>query len=165
MINQSQEFITQSIRQFRQYKSLADKSIATLTDDQLNYSQHADSNSVSVIMRHMAGNMLSRWTDIFTTDGEKPDRQRDAEFEPSGASRQELLDFWERGWNRLFETLDSLSESDLDRIILIRNEPHTVMAAILRQLTHYSYHAGQVVFVAKMLSHDNWISLSIPRKK
>jgi hypothetical protein len=161
----SQEFLSQSIKQFRQYKSLADRSIATLTDDQLNYSQHADSNSVSVIIRHMAGNMLSRWTDIFTTDGEKPDRQRDAEFEPSHASRQQLLDFWEKGWNRLFETLEPLRDNDLERIIYIRQEPHSVMAAILRQLTHYSYHVGQVVFIAKLFSNDDWVSLSIPRKK
>lgn len=149
---------------FHYYKSLANKSIERLNDEQLFFSHHAESNSVAVIMKHLAGNMISRWTDFLQSDGEKPWRDRDREFSTSNESRAELLVYWEKGWSCLFDALASLTDSDRHRIVYIRNEGHTVDEAIQRQIAHYAYHVGQIVFIAKMLS-ETWSSLSIPRNQ
>lgn len=152
-------------RQFRYYKSLGEKAMSQLEDEQLFVAANEDSNSISVIVKHMWGNMLSRWTDFLTTDGEKPWRQRDAEFENDINSREELLNKWEEGWSCLFSALDNISDNDLGMIIYIRNEGHTVLEAINRQLAHYAYHVGQIVFAAKILKSGSWDTLSIAKNK
>ena len=152
-------------RQYRYYKSLGEKAMSQLEDEQLFVVANEDSNSISVIVKHMWGNMLSRWTNFLTTDGEKPWRQRDAEFENDINSREELLNKWEEGWNCLFSALDSISDNDLGMIIYIRNEGHTVLEAINRQLAHYAYHVGQIVFAAKILKSGSWDTLSIAKNK
>lgn len=147
----------------RKIKKLADKAIAQLSDEQLHTSLDPESNSVAVIMRHMAGNMRSRWTDFLTSDGEKPDRHRDQEFEDPGQARDELLAEWEDGWRRVFDALDPLTDDDLQRTVLIRSEPHTIYMAISRQVAHYAGHAYQILFLGKHLKGSDWKSLSIPR--
>jgi hypothetical protein len=119
-------------------------------------------NSIAQIVKHMAGNMRSRWTDFLTSDGEKPDRNRDSEFEHPPTTRQELLALWEQGWQYLFQALEPLSEQDMQRKVTIRGEAHSVMQAINRQVAHYSYHCGQIVLLAKHFKHDDWHSLSVP---
>jgi len=152
-------------RQFRYYKKLADDAMAQLEDSQLTWQPNEESNSIAIIAKHMWGNMLSRWTDFLTTDGEKPWRQRDAEFDNDFNNREALLQKWEEGWKCLFDALGSITDEDLERIVYIRNEGHTVLEAINRQIAHYSYHVGQIVYLAKMLKNDAWKSLSIPRNK
>lgn len=147
----------------RKIKKLADKAIAQLSDEELRATLDPESNSVAVIMRHMAGNMRSRWTDFLTSDGEKPDRHRDQEFEDPGQTRDELLAEWEDGWRRVFDALDPLTDNDLHRTVLIRTEPHTIYKAISRQVAHYAGHAYQILFLGKHLKGANWKSLSIPR--
>jgi hypothetical protein len=149
-------------QQFRHYKSLGEKAMGQLEDEKLFWQPNAESNSIAVIVKHMAGNMVSRWTDIFDSDGEKNWRNRDAEFVNDVDTRAALMKIWEDGWACLFNTLSSMQETDLDRIIYIRNEAHTVIAAINRQLAHYPCHVGQIIYISKMLSKD-WTSLSIPR--
>ena len=134
-----------------------------VTDEQLLTLLDQEMNSIAQIVKHMAGNMRSRWTDFLTTDGEKPDRDRDSEFVNPPATRKALLEVWESGWNRVFGALEPLSEADLGRIVKIRGEAHSVMQAINRQLAHYAYHCGQIVFLAKHLQHAQWKSLSVPR--
>jgi hypothetical protein len=158
-------YLASAERQFRYYKSLADKAMAQVADDALFHQPQAESNSIAVIAKHMWGNMLSRWTDFLHSDGEKPWRQRDAEFENDWADRPTLLAHWEEGWNYLFAALDGLTENDLEQIIYIRNEGHTVMEAINRQLCHYAYHVGQIVYIAKLAAGDDWATLSIARNK
>ncbi len=150
-------------KQFEYYKSLGDKTFSQVTDDQLFFIYNDDSNSIAILVKHLWGNMLSRWTDFLTSDGEKEWRNRDAEFENDIRDRQELLEKWNEGWSCLFDTIDQLTVSDLERIIYIRNQGHTVTEAINRQLAHYSYHVGQIVFLGKMLSNMGWNSLSIPK--
>lgn len=157
------DYLTSVKKQFAYYKSLGEKTFEQLTDEQLYWQYNPESNSIAMIVKHMAGNMISRWTDIFTSDGEKPTRNREAEFTPSAPPRQTILDTWEKGWKCLFDTLDKLNADDLSKIIYIRNQGHTVMEAINRQLAHYPYHVGQIVFLGKMLCNENWHSLSIPR--
>lgn len=157
------DYLTSVKKQFAYYKSLGEKTFEQLTDQQLLWQYNPESNSVAIIVNHMAGNMISRWTDIFTSDGEKPTRNREAEFTPSAPTRQTILNTWEQGWKCLFNTLDKLTADDLDKIIYIRNQGHTVMEAINRQLAHYPYHVGQIVFLGKMLCNESWHSLSIPR--
>ena len=157
------DYLTSVKKQFAYYKSLGEKTFEQLTDEQLYWQYNPESNSIAMIVKHMAGNMISRWTDIFTTDGEKPTRNREAEFTPSTPTRQTITETWEQGWQCLFDTLDKLTADDLDKIIYIRNQGHTVMEAINRQLAHYPYHVGQIVFLGKMLCDENWHSLSIPR--
>jgi hypothetical protein len=157
------DYLTSVKKQFAYYKSLGEKTFEQLTDEQLYWQYNPESNSIAMIVKHMAGNMISRWTDIFTTDGEKPTRNREAEFAPSTPTRQTITETWEQGWQCLFDTLDKLTADDLDKIIYIRNQGHTVMEAINRQLAHYPYHVGQIVFLGKMLCNENWHSLSIPR--
>lgn len=152
-----------AIKQFEQYKALGEKTFAQLSDEQLFWQYNAESNSIGTIVKHLSGNMLSRWTAFLTSDGEKPWRQRDAEFENDITTRTELLEKWNKGWECLFNALNPLTAEDLERKILIRNEPHSVMEAINRQLTHYAYHIGQIVFIGKMVLDKNWHSLSIPK--
>lgn len=158
-------YIPVATAQFIKYRKLAEKAIAQVPDSGLWWQYNSESNSIAIIMKHMAGNMLSRWTDIFEGDGEKPWRKRDEEFLNDGVSREELVRIWNSGWERLMQTLTDLREEDLDRIIYIREEPLTVLDAIVRQLTHYASHVGQVIYIAKMLTDDQWKTLSIPRKK
>jgi Protein of unknown function (DUF1572) len=158
-------FLNSAIKQFESYKSLGDKTFAQLSDENLFWQFNEESNSIAIIIRHMAGNMISRWTDFLTTDGEKTWRKRENEFENKIISRHELLNIWEEGWNCLFNTLKSLTDNDLQKIIKIRNQPQPVMDAIHRQLAHYPYHIGQIVHIGKMLSNNNWQSLSIPKGK
>ena len=157
------DYLTSVKKQFAYYKSLGEKTFEQLTDEQLYWQYNPESNSIATIVKHMAGNMISRWTDIFTTDGEKSTRNREAEFTPSTPTRQTITETWEQGWQCLFDTLDKLTADDLGKIIYIRNQGHTVMEAVNRQLAHYPYHAGQIVFLGKMLCNENWHSLSIPR--
>lgn len=158
-------YLESAKRQFLFYKTLSEKAMAQLTDEQIFWHANDDSNSIAMIIKHMWGNMLSRWTDFLTTDGEKPTRQRDTEFIDDWQDRALVMQKWEEGWQCMFVTLDSLTDDDLERIVYIRNEGHTVLEAINRQIAHYSYHAGQIVYIAKMLTSDAWQSLSIPRNK
>lgn len=150
---------------FRQYKKLADGAITQVADSDLTRTLDPEMNSIAIVMKHMAGNMLSRWTDFLTTDGEKPTRHRDSEFEAPPATRAELLEMWERGWAALFAALDPLTDADLARTVTIRGEAHSVMQAINRQVAHLSYHVGQIVMLAKHFQSANWKSLSVPRHK
>jgi uncharacterized damage-inducible protein DinB len=154
-----------AVRSFRSYKKLAERAIEQVSDEEFFAAIDAESNSLAVIVKHIAGNLHSRWRDFLTTDGEKPDRNRDTEFEMIGDTRESLMDFWERGWQTLFDSLERLSEDDFARTVTIRGEPHTVVEAINRQLTHYSYHVGQIVFLAKHLRSSEWKNLSVPRNR
>jgi len=156
-------YLDSAIKLFRYYKELADRAVAGLSDEQLNWLYNEQSNSIATIMKHIAGNSISRWTDFLNSDGEKADRDRDAEFEHTLMDKAELLTFWRKGWQCLFDAVSSLTDADLLRIIYIRNEAHTVTEAINRQLAHLPYHAGQIVFVAKMLTGEEWQSLTIPK--
>ncbi len=156
-------YLEDSVALFRFYKSLGEKAMAQLTDEQLFAVLDEEMNSVAVIVKHMAGNMRSRWTDFLTSDGEKPDRHRDAEFVDPPSTRDALLSLWEQGWNCVFTALAPLTGEDLKRTVIIRGEPHSVMQAINRQVGHYAYHCGQIVFLAKHLNHTGWESLSVPR--
>ena len=159
-------FIQDSLSLFRYYKRLAERAMEQVTDEQLFAAIDKESNSIAVIVKHMAGNMLSRWTDFLTTDGEKPDRDRDAEFETGGGvSRGGLLARWEEGWERLFTALGSLTPADLRRTVTLRGEPQTVPQAIHRQLTHQAYHVGQLVLLAKHFAGAGWQSLTVPKGK
>lgn len=157
------EYLESVKKQFAYYKMLGDKTIAQLNDEQLFWQYNPESNSIATIVKHLWGNMLSRWTDFLNSDGEKEWRDRDAEFENDIASRDELLEKWNAGWQCLFDAISPLEPADLERIIYIRNQGHTVMEAINRQLAHYPYHVGQMVFIGKMCCDTNWSSLSIPR--
>jgi Protein of unknown function (DUF1572) len=158
-------YMDDSLSIFRYYKKLAERAMAQVSDDQLFATLDPESNSIGVIVKHMAGNMRSRWTDFLTSDGEKPGRDRDAEFSDPPATREALIDLWEDGWRCVLGTMESLSDADLGRTITIRGEAHSVMQAINRQLAHYAYHCGQIVFLAKHFCGDGWQVLSIPRGK
>lgn len=159
-------YLQDSIASFRAHKKLAEKALAQVTDDELFATLDAESNSIAVIVKHMAGNMLSRWTDFLTSDGEKPDRNRDSEFViESQTTKPELLAYWEKGWDCVFKALEPLQPDDFARKVLIRGEPHTLVQAINRQLTHYAYHIGQIVFLAKHFRSSEWKSLSVPRNR
>jgi hypothetical protein len=151
---------------FNYYKKLGERAMAQCSDEGFFASLDAESNSIAIIVKHLSGNMRSRWTDFLNTDGEKPDRNRDTEFEAPPKTRAELLTLWERGWKYLFDALRPLKDSDMTRTVTIRTEPHSVMQAINRQLTHYAHHVGQIVFLAKHLTAKTtgkWDSLSVPR--
>lgn len=156
-------YIVSVRKQFEYYKSLGEKSFQQIEDDELFWHYHKNSNSIGIIVNHLAGNMRSRWTDFLTTDGEKEWRGRDKEFESVIETREEMLHAWETGWSCLFAALESLSEKQLNADIAIRNQTHTVVEAINRQMMHYAYHVGQIVYIARMVSGDNWKSLSIPK--
>lgn len=155
-------YLNSAIKQFEYYKMLGDKTFAQIPDDKLFWQFNEDSNSIATVVKHLAGNMLSRWTDFLTSDGEKEWRNRDAEFDNDIVSKKDMLDKWEQGWKVFLDTLNSLKEEDLEKIVYIRNQGHTVLEAINRQLAHYPYHIGQIVFIGKMAS-GQWNSLSIPR--
>ncbi len=159
------QYLQSAKRQFKMYKMLADKAIERLDEQEMAWQPNTESNSINTIMKHMWGNMMSRWTDFLTTDGEKEWRKRDAEFENDNIGRNEIIQKWEEGWQCLFNALESITDDDLERIIYIRNEGHTVLEAINRQIAHYSYHSGQIVYIAKILKGEQWESLSIPRNK
>jgi hypothetical protein len=157
-------YLAHASRAFRQTKSLADKALARIDDAAFFRALDPESNSPALIVKHLAGNLRSRWTDFLTTDGEKPDRDRDSEFEVRDTdTRASLTARWESGWAVLFATIDALAPADLDRTVHIRGEPHSVFEAVERQKIHYAYHVGQIVFVAKHLAGPNWTSLSVPR--
>jgi hypothetical protein len=161
----STSYIEDSLSLFHFYKKLAEGAIDQVTDDQLFATLDEEMNSIAIIVKHMAGNMRSRWTDFLTSDGEKPDRNRDTEFVEPPDTRVGLMGVWNEGWQRVFDALEPLSDSDLERKVTIRGEPHSVMQAINRQLVHYAYHSGQIVFLTKHFKASEWKSLSVPRNK
>ncbi len=151
------------LKLFSYYKSLGERTFEVLSDEELHLEPATDANSVSIIVKHLWGNMLSRWTNFLTEDGEKEWRNRDSEFEETIKTREALIEKWEEGWQCLFDALENLSENDLEKTIFIRNEGHSVIDAIHRQLAHYSYHIGQIVFLGKLIKGEDWKSLSIPK--
>ncbi len=155
-------YLEDALRQLGKYKELADRAIAQVDEEQLFTSIDGHNNSIAITMKHMAGNMRSRWTDFLTTDGEKPDRHRDTEFELAGESAEELRRLWDAGWATTIAAVEELDWKDLERTVAIRGEPHNVVAAINRQLTHYAYHVGQIVLLARHFAGDDWRWLSIP---
>lgn len=157
------EFLESARKLFRYYKGLGDKAIAQLNDEQVLHKPNEASNSIALIVHHLSGNMLSRWTDFLTSDGEKSWRDREAEFEISYPDKNSTIEAWEKGWKCLFDALDSLKPEDLPHIIYIRNEGQSVLEAIQRQLAHYPSHVGQIIFLAKVIQGDNFQSLSIPK--
>jgi hypothetical protein len=158
-------YVEDTLAVFRHYKRLAERAMEQVTDEQLFDVIDKEDNSIAVIVKHMAGNMCSRWTDFLTTDGEKPGRDRDSEFVEPPATREGLMAMWEDGWNRVFSAIEPLTEADLGRTVTIRGEAHSVMQAINRQLAHYPHHVGQIVLLAKHFACDHWQSLSVPRNK
>src|SRR5580698_160696 len=158
-------YLIDSVRVFHNYKNLADRAMAQVPDQALTTTLDPESNSVALIVKHMTGNMRSRWTDFLTTDGEKPGRNRDSEFVDPPATREALLESWENGWKLVFSAIEPLTDADLARTVMIRSEAHCVMQAINRQIAHYAQHIGQIVFLAKHLTGPNWKPLTIPRNK
>ena len=156
-------YISGIIKQFIYYKTVGDKTFEQLTFEEMDFQNNETSNSISIIVKHMVGNMLSRWTNFLTEDGEKPWREREQEFQASYTSKDEIITAWEIGWNCLFQAIAPLKDEDLNTIVYIRNEEHSVADAIFRQLAHYSYHIGQIAFIGKMIKANKWISLSIPK--
>jgi hypothetical protein len=163
-MNTGTAFLESVQKRFREYKSLGEKTFAQLTDEQLITEPAPDANSIAIIVHHLHGNMLSRWTNFLTEDGEKEWRKRDEEFEPAGLSRASVLDLWNKGWDVFLQTLDSLTPDDLLKTITIRSQPLLVIDAINRQLAHYSYHVGQIVLLGKYFAGAHWKSLSIPKE-
>lgn len=164
--NLAKHFLDEAIKSYRSIKALGDKALAQVGDEEFLVTIDEEANSLGVIIKHLAGNMLSRWTDFLTTDGEKPNRDRDMEFVLTpDTSREELLARWEEGWSCTFTALESLRPEDLERVVMIRNEPHTVLKAVMRQHSHYAQHVGQIVFLAKHFRSREWKTLSIPRNR
>jgi uncharacterized damage-inducible protein DinB len=163
MNSNANDYLQTAIKRLRYYKDLADKTFEQLDDAAFHFSPGQESNSIAVIIQHMAGNMLSRWTNFLTEDGEKPWRRRDDEFETQSFTRQQLLDTWEKGWKCFLDALLALDEADLSKTIYIRQEPLSVIDAINRQLAHYPYHVGQIVYIGRMQMGSKWKSLSIPK--
>lgn len=157
------DYLKSAKQQFEYYKLLGEKTFNQLTDEQLFWQYNPATNSIGTIVKHLAGNMLSRWTDFLTTDGEKEWRNRETEFDNNINSRSELIDLWNQAWDCLFNALDSITEENKDTVIYIRNQGHSITEAINRQLAHYPYHIGQIVFIGVMLRNKDWESLSIPR--
>lgn len=156
-------YLEDSLSLFRYYKTLAERAMEQVTDEQLVAVLDPEMNSIALIVKHMAGNMRSRWTNFLSSDGEKPDRNRDSEFLEPAMTREALMKEWDSGWNCLFCALEPLTDADVDRTVTIRGEAHSVMQAVNRQIAHYAHHVGQIVFLAKHLQHADWKSLSIPR--
>jgi Protein of unknown function (DUF1572) len=161
----STSYIEDSLSLFRYYKNLAEGAMEQVSDEQLFTALDEEMNSIAIIAKHMAGNMRSRWTNFLTSDGEKPDRNRDGEFVAPPKTRKELMEMWNQGWKTVFEALEPLSDVDLEQKVSIRGEPHSVMQAINRQIAHYCYHCGQIVFLAKHFKGSEWKSLTVPRNK
>ena len=158
-------YLEDSLTLFRYYKKLTERAMEQVGDEQLFATLDDEMNSIAIIVKHIAGNMRSRWTDFLTTDGEKPDRNRDSEFVDAPATREALMKSWEDGWAIVFGALEPLTEADLGRTVTIRGEAHSVMQAINRQVAHYAHHSGQIVMLAKHFAKDHWQSLSIPRNR
>jgi hypothetical protein len=158
-------YLQTAIKRLRYYKELGEKTFNQLTDAELHFTPNAASNSIAVIVQHMAGNMLSRWTNFLTEDGEKPWRQRDEEFEVHDYSKQQIVELWEKGWACFLDALTPLTENDLLKTIYIREEPLLVIDAINRQLAHYPYHVGQIIYIGKLIKESGWQSLSIEKGK
>jgi hypothetical protein len=158
-------YLADSLALLRFYKQLSERAMEQVTDEELYHPLDAESNSIAIIVKHMAGNMRSRWTDFLTSDGEKPDRNRDSEFEDAPPTREALIEIWDDGWSRLFGALEPLSDADLTRKVFIRGEPHSVMQAINRQIGHYASHYGQIALIARHFRGADWKSLSIPKKR
>jgi len=163
MENSGANYLDSVKKLFRYYKSVGDRAVAQVDERAIHWRYNSDSNSIVVIVKHIAGNSISRWTDFLTSDGEKPTRDRDDEFEGEDMSKADMIALWDKGWESLFNAIDPLTTDDLMKIVYIRNEGHTVIEAINRQLAHIPYHIGQIVFVAKMISDDPWQSLTIPK--
>jgi hypothetical protein len=161
----STAYIEDSISLFRYYKKLSEAAMEQVSDEQLFAVLDEEMNSIAIISKHMAGNMRSRWTDFLTSDGEKSNRNRDTEFVEPPATREDVMRIWNEGWDTVFHALQPLTNADLERTVTIRGEPHSVMQAINRQIVHYSYHCGQIVFLAKHFKASEWKSLSVPRNK
>jgi uncharacterized damage-inducible protein DinB len=161
----STSHIEDSLSLFHYYQKLAEGAMDQVSDEQLFSALDEEMNSIAIVVKHMAGNMRSRWTDFLNTDGEKPDRNRDSEFVAPPATRQDLMQLWNEGWALVFQALEPLTDSDLQRQVTIRGEPHSVMQAINRQIAHYAYHCGQIVFLAKQFKGSHWKSLSVPRNR
>jgi uncharacterized damage-inducible protein DinB len=164
-MNINEQYLTSVKKQFDYYKTLAEKAMDQLEPEQLFISADENTNSIAAIIKHMSGNMLSRWTDFLTTDGEKPTRNRDAEFEITSQDKNSILQKWHEGWDRFYATFNELKPEQLSEIVYIRNEGHTVIEAISRHLAHSAYHIGQIVFYAKQLKEGSWKSLSIPKNR
>lgn len=165
MISLVENYHADAVQTFRNYKKLAERAIEQVDDTQFFSKIDAESNSIAIVVKHIAGNLHSRWRDFLTTDGEKPERDRDAEFRIAGDTRESLMEFWETGWQTLFDNIEPLTEEDFAKTIAVRGEKHTVVEAINRQLAHYAYHVGQIVFLAKHFKLDKWRSLSVPKNK
>jgi len=163
--NLPSEYLQSAFKVFVSYKTLGEKAIGQVSEEKLFWQFNEESNSIATIVKHLWGNMLSRWTDFLTTDGEKSWRNRDSEFENGIKTRAELFSIWDEGWTQMFDTIEDLNDEDLEKTVYIRGEAHTVIEAINRQIGHYSYHIGQIVFLAKMVSKEQWKSLSIPKGK
>ncbi|MBS4194271.1 DUF1572 family protein [Lederbergia citri] len=159
------EYLRVVTERFKNIKSLGDRTFEQISEDDIHWQMNEDSNSVAIIVKHLSGNMISRWTDFLDSDGEKPYRNREQEFENDITSKKDMIEISERGWSTLFETLNSLKESDLLKEVYIRGEKHLVIDAIERQVAHYSYHIGQIVYIGKQLKGESWDSLSIPKGK
>lgn len=157
------EYLKIVVNRFKDVKSLADKTIAQLSEEDIHWQLNEASNSIAIITKHLSGNMVSRWSDFLTSDGEKMDRNRDSEFENDISSKQEMLIIWEKGWDTFFATLNELESKDLLKTITIRGEEHLVLEAIERQMAHYAYHVGQIVYIGKQLKDEEWQTLSIPK--
>ena len=164
-MNIANEYLRTATINFRMYKGLADKAFAQLEEKDFHYKIDKESNSIAIIIQHINGNARSRFTDFFTSDGEKPSRNRDSEFEEQKLSKAELIELWEQGWNILFDLLYNIKEDDLLKTVHIRGEAHTALEALNRQVAHYAYHSGQIVMIAKHIKGDKWNSLSIPKGK
>lgn len=158
-------YLDDSLKSFRNYKSMAEKAIVQVADEEFFTSIDAEANSIAVLVKHIAGNLISRWTDFLNSDGEKADRNRDTEFEMIADTRNSLMEFWERGWETLFNSIEPLTPADFSRTVTIRGEPHTVAEALNRQMTHYAYHVGQIVLLAKHFRSSDWETLSIARNR
>jgi len=159
-------YLDNALYAFRYYKKLAERAFAQISDEDFFKTLDAESNSIAVNMKHMAGNMISRWPDFLTTDGEKPERDRDMEFEMlPGTTKDEMLAYWEKGWRCVFDAIEPLQPEDLMRTAMIRGQEHTVVQMINRQLAHYAYHVGQIVFLAKFFKSSEWQGLSVPRNR
>ena len=161
----STSYVEDSRSIFRYYKKLGEGAMEQVSDEQLFSALDEEMNSIAITVKHMAGNMRSRWTDFLTTDGEKPDRNRDTEFVRPPTTREALMRLWNEGWDEVFHALEPLTDADLERKVTIRGEPHSVMQAINRQIAHYAYHCGQIVFLAKHFKSSEWKSLTVPRNK
>lgn len=159
----AENYLCDAVESFRGYKKMAEKALAQISDEEFFKAIDAEANSIAVIVKHIAGNQHSRWHDFLTSDGEKADRNRDTEFEMIGDTRESLMNFWETGWQTLFAALEPLTAEDFGKFVMIRGEPHTIIEAINRQLTHYAYHIGQIVLLAKHFRSTEWKTLSVPR--